>query len=262
MPIRRMSRFRTLEQFLRNDTACRLVLGLAALLTWAVGAAPAGSITANFNGASPGVIIGFTFQDVPGLTPPLTEQLTVAGEFNWSTVSGAPGLPNQFVTFCIELDQEISPGNQYTYNLVPPEDGSQPGIGTGGPGNNGPIGIAKADQISQLWGMHFPDIDNAVTAAAFQITIWEIVFGSSFTPMVYTGDPQSASDGAAAIALASTWLADVQTPEPQFYESNLVALTSPTAQDQVTVLAPAPAPLALAGIGLLGLLGFRRRIRG
>ncbi len=252
MPYQRTSRLPQTVMFM---------LALAAMLTWAAGA-DAGSVTADYTGASPSLVIEYTLQNMPGMTPPLTHQLTVAGELNWTPVSG---LSSPFVSFCIELSQQISskPGaNQVTYNVVTLDNGSQPGIGTGGPGINGPLGTTKANQIRQLWGMFFADVNSNVTAAAFQIAIWEIIYGQWFTPFAHNipGDPQMAIDGAAAIALAGTWVSDVQTSDPAVYQNNLVALTNPDVQDQVMMLAPAPGGLALAGIGLLTLLGYRRRI--
>jgi hypothetical protein len=272
MPIQRTNRFpRTvpsLREFMRiaRSHACRAALGLAALLTCAAGAVQAAPLTADYTIASPAVDILYTLQDKPGLPQPLPQLLTIAGELNWTTVSGVPGLSNQFVTFCIELNQPITtkPGmNQYTYNVAPLEDGGLPGLGYGGPGNNGPLGTTKANEIRQLWGMHYGDVTDVVTAAAFQITIWEIVYGPYFTPIAdnVPGDPIIGTDGAAAIALAASWLADVQTPNPSVYENNLMALTSPTAQDQIVLIAPVPAPggFTLAAIGAIALLGYRRR---
>jgi hypothetical protein len=224
----------------------------------------AGLVTANYKGAAPGLAIAYTLEDTPGMPQPLTKRLTMAGVYNWAKVSGGDALPVHFATFCIELNQHISTAavvNPYTYALVDLEDGSQPGIGTGGPGNDGPIGTVKANQIRQLWGMHHADVTDPVSAAAFQIAVWEIVYGPWFTPYPHPSTPQLAADGAAAIALAASWVADVQTPNPSLYENRLLAMTSPQAQDQLVLYTPAPGGLTLAGIGLLGLLGCARRRR-
>lgn len=248
-------RFRSLVPLLPGSKGKtgRTVLGLAALLAWAA-TVHAGPVTADYTGPGLSLAIEYTLQDVPGQSQPLPHQLTQAGELNWTTVSGVPGLPSQFVSFCIELTQQISSNpsvNPYSYNVVSLESSSQPALGT-----------TKANEIRQLWGMFFADVNSDATAAAFQIAIWEIIYGSEFTPYPHNipGFPQIAIEGATAIAQAATWVSDVQTPDPSAYDNSLVALTSPTYQDQLVSLAPGPGGFTLAGIGFLTLLGYRRRL--
>lgn len=228
-----------------------LVVGL--ILVGAAQADPL-AVTAKLNGVSPAVQINFKLQDKAG-SPAL--QSTSAGSFNWTTVSTNSWLGAQFSTFCIELNQYISPGSSYTYSVVNLEAGTNPGVGIGGPGTTGPLGQDRADKLRQLWGMHYDEVNSNITAAAFQIAIWEIIYGQYFTP--YTTGAAAAT---AAINLSNAWVADVQVRDESQFEHRLVAITNGTAQDQLTLHTPVPASLVLAGVGMVSVLGWTRRRRG
>lgn len=242
--------------------AAGLVLASLVLTAAAARAEPL-QVKATLKNVSPGVRINFTINDQPGLPDPLPVHSTTAGVFNWTTVSSNAGFAPTFTSFCIELNQHISTGGTYTYDVIDVENAPNPGQGTGGPGVNGPMGLDRANQIRQLWGTHFAEIgsDN-VKAAAFQLAIWEIIYTEWFTPTPYAGGGATVlANGTAAIDLAMQWWNEVQTPDPTKYQHGLVANSSLIAQDEITLLTPAPRSFLLAGLGGLGLIGYVRRRR-
>jgi hypothetical protein len=184
------------------------------------------------------------------------------GVVHWTAVGTPPaGIPVDFTTFCIELTQDITWGQQYTYTLTPLANAPTPGSSQTG-GANG-MGTGKATAISQLWAAFYPTIGtNGNLAAAFQLDVWEIEYNgvptNPTTSNYFAGGNFQASGNDAVITQANTWLnylaANPNLPQAE----GLVALTSSGAQDQLTQLVPVPSSATLAGIGFLLLLGYRR----
>ena len=191
---------------------------------------------------------------------------TTAGIFTWqvdSTTSSDYTVGQTFQSFCVELVQQVRTGNQYDYEIVDP---------TQVPSPNGDIdaGMAaeQAAMISSLFDQHWDDATDgsSLNAAAFQIAVWEIVYEGA---NVNYGDGQAAATGLStqngwftatnnngATDLADQWLAGLFN---NGISAALMGFTSPTAQDQITIV-PLPAPVALAGLGLLGVALGRRRM--
>jgi hypothetical protein len=159
--------------------------------------------------------------------------------------------------FCIEV-QTISVGGTYPYSVRDAFDAPIPD----GPAdtNGGPMGIPKAEALEELWGRFHDQVNSNVTAAAFQLAVWEIIFEDLYvqTPPGWnvlsgkfearddTGDPHS------AIVQANTWLGQIngQGPKVQLY-----GLTNGSAQD---FLVPEPATACILGLGALSLLRRKR----
>ncbi|MBX3379854.1 MAG: Cys-Gln thioester bond-forming surface protein [Phycisphaeraceae bacterium] len=170
-----------------------------------------------------------------------------AGQFNWQRTGGTySGLTGTFATFCIEVHQDIFPGNNYTYDVNTVANAPLPVnilYGT-------PMGAAKADQISELYGRFFAGLSTNDQYAAFQLAIWDFVYdgGGGVGAGVF-----QASGFGAAMALADAWIAAVDGSGPRM--AGLGALSSDDWQDQI--FTPAPGSLALIGLG--GLVATRRR---
>jgi hypothetical protein len=180
------------------------------------------------------------------------------GQYNWVTHNnsdlGAAG--TSFYTFCIELNQDINFGGQYTYQLIDPADAPKPGNPIPGPNGMGP---AAALLLDELWGQHIGDVTNApnsateiTNAAAFQVAVWNIVYNNTVT-----------TNNTSINNLAAGWVSGLNANGPK---ADIIALSSddhPTganngAQDQITAV-PLPAT-AWAGAALLiglGALKFR-----
>ncbi|MBS0190115.1 MAG: thioester domain-containing protein [Phycisphaerales bacterium] len=170
-----------------------------------------------------------------------------AGQFNWQRTGGTyAGLQGAFATFCIEVHQDIFPAGSYTYDVNTVANAPLPInllYGT-------PMGVIKADKISELYGRHFAGLSSNDQYAAFQLAIWDFVYdgGDGIGNGVFRG-----SGFGAAMGLADAWIASVDGTGPRM--AGLGALSSDDWQDQI--FTPTPGSLALIGLG--GLVATRRR---
>jgi hypothetical protein len=204
------------------------------------------TVQANYNGNNPGVWGTVSIDNGANFVGPVE-----AGFFNWTLTGGTyTGLSTNFSTFCCEIQQDILPGNNYTYNVDTVANAPQPSNAFYG----APMGAAKADRISELYGRFYNllgSISNANNdSAAFQLSIWSIIYGNGTD--VNTGRFQASGFGA-AMTEANAMLGALDGTGPRF--AGLAALTSDTAQDQIIV--PSSGSLALLGLG--GLIASRRR---
>jgi hypothetical protein len=221
----------------------------------------ADNVTVNLTATSPDYYtVHVNGQTVSGYTGPYT----------WSKVSGSNALPSTFTTFCVELLQNTN--NPTTYTLTSLSNVPQPGTGVpGGPG----MGTTRANLISGLWGTFYSQtLGNYDNAAAFQLAIWEFVYGSSAdgwnltdTSANYYVTSGTHSDGTSHLAAtdpvvqeAQSWVNFIVAGVNVKMENDLIGLTNSTYQDQVATV-PAPPSLLLAGFGGLGLLVGRWRRR-
>lgn len=216
-------------------------------LAFVAGSAQATTVGATFNGVSPSVSISYSLNGGASAT-------TNAGRFNWTQNSG-PALsstPN-FVTFCIELNQGI-PGGVVQYSLVAPSAAPVPGP------QGSPMGAARADLLSELFGRFYATaLTSTNNSAAFQLAVWEITqdnatSGGNPSLNLTSGNFKvtNSTVGSTVATTAQAWLNALNGTGARL---NVVALSSSTAQDQVTI--PAPGVIALAGLG--GLAASRRR---
>jgi hypothetical protein len=215
-------------------------------------------VTATLNGTglddilNPGAYVTINLGD--GSAPSMNYK---PGVVNWTGVStNAPAFRGKFTTFCLELTQDISPGNAYTYSLIALDNAPKPGSpATGGSGGMGAI---KANEIRQLWtGFHGTIGSDGTKAAAFQLCIWKIEddWGTSAATDFTKGNFR-ASNNASATDQASAWLMNL-THTQYAPDQSLMALTSGQFQDQLVALpAPAPPGIWLGGISLLCLWGY------
>jgi hypothetical protein len=150
----------------------------------------------------------------------------------------------QFVAFCLEPDVYLTPfSNPYSVNSV------------GGAGYT-------AAPISELWGRYRGNVVSDTTAAAFQVALWELAYGSSDRNLS-SGDFSLTTSGA-VFDLAQGWLSSLDGTGP--LANDLVVLVNNASladrQDLLTstpVSVPEPGTLTLLGASLAGLLATRRR---
>lgn len=164
-----------------------------------------------------------------------------SGVNNFTVLGGDPTeLAPNFRAFCIDLGQNISFGTTYTFSTGPVEGAPVPG---------GPMGVAKANLLRELWGRHFTSISTNVEGSAFQIAVWEIVFDSGLD---FSSGVVQVNGNSNVLLTAQGYLASLDGNTNAF--APVYALVSDSTQD---MLVPAPGALALVGLG--GLIAARRR---
>lgn len=194
----------------------------------------AATITATFDSVAGGGIVVIPSLNGASLGAGL------AGQYLWTQNSGTPvlGSTGQFVTFCIELTQDIN-FNQppYEYTIADLATAPRPSDTM----NPSGMGSAKADQIRELWGQDYSKVVDNSSAATFQFAIWRILYGNSLT---------LDAGNAGLLATADGW---INALDSNGRRADLIALTSPTAQDQITIATPLPSG-AWGGLLLIGVL--------
>lgn len=197
------------------------------------------TVRATFNSVSPSVGCEFSI-DFGG-----TWTGTLAGGMNWTRDGMNPGtyagLQGDFRTFCIEVTQQVGFGNSYEYFVVDPSDAP----------TFEPMGAFRASELSELFGRYYGSLVTNSDFGAFQMAIWEVVYEIGETPLNVNDGRFQIRNAAVEQNMANAMLASLNGTGPMM---SLVALTNREYQDQIV---PAPASLALAGLG--GLIGLRRR---
>jgi hypothetical protein len=183
-----------------------------------------------------------------------------AGQLKFTQISGSPvswiagSNGGSFISFCIQMNQFTTPNpNSFaTANLeyAPVGNGSSPML-------------TKADDIRRLWAaVHGGLGTNNDKNAAFQATIWKILYG-------YNGY----TNNSAVTALVNNYYAAATNINGA--KANLVALTTINNQDQVVevnsgwyvnnlgevVAAPVPPALIMVLTGLVPFAAAYRRVR-
>ncbi|MAJ45730.1 MAG: hypothetical protein CBC35_00200 [Planctomycetes bacterium TMED75] len=197
-----------------------------------------------------------------------TSPSIIAGERQWTNQYG-----REVISYCVQLYQSAVVGETIEYHQTR-DLTNVPGAETApGPMSQIQVGMVEdmyARFIDKRTGMLAENtsltdgFDYATASAAFQLVLWEIshedITGSSLDE---ARDQLSMEVGAfrAAEASSATELIISSLGEDGWESMNgLVGLQSATAQDQLMVV-PLPAPILLAGIGLIGVAAVRRKMR-
>ena len=186
------------------------------------------------------------------------------GEFSMSSLSG-PRLFGDFQSFCLELNESLSPGTDYTFDI----NTAATGGGVAG-GNPDPLDartaalyeafangtLANYDFDNDGDGGQSGDLNRTRTAEALQAAIWEIEQERSIED---TTSRQNVRDLANYyVDVLSQQLADAGLGS-RVRVLNMYRADNGAASQDVLVLIPLPQAGALAGHGLAGLAVRRRR---
>lgn len=229
---------------MNTRTMTRTLAVAATALT--AGSAAAGSVDVRFDGVSPGERVRVYLDTDNSGSYDYNKRIN-AGVMNWTNRdTGA-----QLDTFCIELTQFISSGQERTYTM---HDDL-----TAAPRTDGVIlSDTKADKLERFWGQYRDLVVDSDTASAFQVGIWEIVYDGDGALDITYGEGRfsvsSHSDYRDTVGIASQWLIGLNLNGER---TDLMALSNSSKQDQITEV-PTPAAAA-AGLVLLGLATRRRR---
>jgi hypothetical protein len=196
-----------------------------------------------------------------------------------------PATPPDFVgnlrLFCIELSETV-PSGVATYTLVLPEFGSSSSAVPLG-SNIAPAGIgaSRALNLQLLYGNVFGAIGNYATTltgwsadqkSAFQLAVWELSHDDDYNLASGSGlGFWVTSAPGTSQSIAQGWVNAVgldRSNNDLSGQVTLLALHNDTLQDQLIphaagALIPEPSAVAaLLGLGVLGVAGIRRRLRG
>ncbi len=167
-------------------------------------------------------------------------------KFNWdrSDLPAGPGvdntIPDLFVGFCIELDQGVAGNTTTTYNVVAPS-----AVG---------LDATKSLMLSRLYGSFHDTLASANDVAAFQCSIYEIVYDGSNVNL--SSGNFLVQDISITVKTAAQFMLAAAV-NPASPTAQLVVLQSDTKQDQLVRVVPTPASAALGLLG--GGLMIRRR---
>lgn len=182
-----------MNQVVRSKSA-RLLAGLFVLAATCQ-ASLAGTVTATFDGVVSGTAaVHMSFFNTRNN---VSENVyAYAGLLKWKQAVGSSTpfvLPSTFTTFCIEFTQDIGGSDRPTYVVDTLANAPKPYGGlTGNPASgmgidNGLGTTSKKDVlIKQLWAKYGSEVSNTLSAAAFQISIWKIIYEDSAAANAYT----------------------------------------------------------------------------
>ncbi len=238
------------------------VAALAVALAFSTATARA-DFDAAFQGTSPAQNLtmwagGNFYQDMP------------TGLFQFQTGAGAAaeGFGPSFSGVCVEIFRGLADGAMVPHTVV--SIASLPDFQAPPSGFADPV--TKARYVTELWGRRWAEAQTPEGAAAFQLSVWEIMYDNLAALDVRTGYIRLDGDSLTSPTadLANLWLTGLTgdetafTNNPLYAGMELVGLYQFDFQDQVTIRSgpdpqavPAPAGVVLGLFGVAGLFGRR-----
>ena len=235
---------------------------LAGLAVGTASSANAATMSMTFNGLGPNKTLKMNYNAGRSFNQNASGgwQNFNAGRMKWTSAG------KSVTTYCTQIAETISGGQTVNYTIAPLASVPDP--------NPGPMGEIRAQLVQDLYARNYATVkasSDSKLNAAFQLAIWEITHENlAAADAAAAADQLNVGVGALAVNLNNTTTAQVAAIAMNMINNlgvngflqygNVVGLTDPFAQDQLIVV-PIPMPVALAGIGLLGALGLRRRLK-
>lgn len=168
---------------------------------------------------------------------------------------------NNLTLFCVDIFDRAS---TMTAQFVPLGDAPIPS------GPDGPMGALRADLLSVLYANRHSDATSGsnTSAAAFQLAVWEIAFepladlnADTFAETNLNLDDGEffASNRAGTRALANEWMEEAWLAWSDGAQGLPMAAAAAQGFQDVALIIPLPAPVWMAGMGLLAIPLLRRR---
>ena len=184
------------------------------------------------------------------------------GQFNLSFSNPSAGVPELTGQgFCLEVET-TGVGSTARYDVRDLYDAPV----SSGPADTsgGPMLAPKAAAIAELWGRSIGEVVDNVSAAAFQLCVWELVYEDLYVALppgwdVTSGKFKARDDGGnttLAINQANAWLAEINGSGPF---AQLVGLTKAGKQDFVTSVVPEPGTITVLLVGAASVCAVRRK---
>jgi len=205
----------------------------------------------------PGTYIGNVYTGVYNL-----HINTAAGSYagaEATAIVGEVDASHNVAAFCMDVNQSAPQGVGFqTYQVQPLEAAPVGGVNT-------PMTTAQANDLRRLYGSYYSTSLTGPQAAAFEASVWEIVFEQSGTYNVYGGNLRiNETSGGSWGSIANGWLGNLGN----VMNNNVMALVNQTYQDYAIVVPPStgqeppvPEPVTMASlllaVGALG--GYARR---
>jgi hypothetical protein len=285
------------------------ILVFVAALSRARGAVDIVSITASVNGApSPGQLVDIHYTGALGSSNFAESEVVYAGQTNWNHAVGTdPGgtlltlMPlsfaanGTFTSYCIDVTQNIYIGNAYTYTGLTDAFVATPIISP--LSSYAGMGSVAAQAVRNLFADEYGAVTRGEQAiqydanpahtdasendqsAAFQIALWDIIYGINSTPAsvdvtvsgngFWVSNFHNLSSFNQVTEMADLFAEAALNGSDQTFDGTLLAMTSPTLPDQVLVgpltssqSPPLPTPPSLSLVApLLAKFAMRKRER-
>ncbi len=191
---------------------------------------------------------------------------------------GVPVDTSSVVVFCTEIQESISTGQTYNYDVVEPQYASAGTAGNPGSSSSaipiGGIGVAAARNVAILYDLYYAGNEasdwNSATVGAFQLAVWELTHDSDGSLSGTDGSFYVTNGNSTVRNLAQSYLDAVGSTSSSYNPyTDLVALSSmgnPGRQDLLVQSQYVGGPVTavpfgvnpLPGLAIIGFFGWRR----